>query len=204
MGLPYSYSSFFETDFSPQNFFIKLKNFQKSQKFYDLSFADNKMSFDYNSGLFGLKTNVSIDFKTDNSGFYYEFSLISLIKIIIVLIIVFAFVLKGIRSLIIIPSVTIFVMYLISVFHIKNHLVDVFEEITKERLKPETLSEEQKRWMDNPDLCPACGTELIVYDKFCPECGLSLSAHRKSAKDPSSRTGFEDYRIIYEYYQPKK
>lgn len=204
MGLPYSYKSFFETDISPRNFSIKLEKNHNSKKIKKISESGNLISFDFDTGFFGISTNIDIEFKTDNSGFYYDFSLINLIKIIIILIIIFAFVLKGVKNLLIIPSISIIALYSVVIFHIKNLLEDIFEEVTKDKLIPETMSEEQKSWLQNPNVCPGCGSDIIEYDHFCPECGLSLSRHRKTKTDPSSRSGFEEYRISYKFYEPKK
>ena len=204
VGLPYSYKTFFETDISIQNFCIKLEKFENIKKSSDFIGHDNKLSFDFETGLFSIKSRVFLNFKTDNTGFYYDFSLINLIKIIIILIVVFAFTLGGIKNLLIFPSISILVLYSVAIFHIKNHLEDIFEEITKDKLQPEMMSEEQKAWMKNPNLCPACGSDIIEYDSFCFECGLNLSRHRKQKADPSSRTDFENYRITYKYYEQKR
>jgi rubredoxin len=204
MGLPYSYKSFFKTDISPRNFSIKLEKNHYSGKIKKISESGNQFSFDFDTGFFGISTKIDIEFKTDNSGFYYDFSLINLIKIIIILIIIFAFVLKGVKNLLIIPSISIIAIYSVVIFHIKNLLEDIFEEITKDKLIPETMSEEQKSWQQNPDVCPGCGYSIIEYNHFCPECGLSLSRHRKTKPDPSSRSGFEEYHISYKFYEPKE
>lgn len=203
MGLPYSYKTFFETDVSIQNFSIKLKKFQNKKKINNFSVSNSEILFDLNTNFFGINSSVSINFETDNSGFYYDFSLMNLIKIIIILIIIFAFTLEGVKNLLIFPSISIFILYSIAIYHIKNYLQDIFDEITKEKLTPEMMSEEQKSWLLNPDVCPACGSDIIEYDRLCPECGLNLSKHRRHKTDPSSRTGFNDYRITYKYYEPK-
>ena len=203
MGLPYSYKSFFETDIPIQNFSIKLKKFQDIKKINNFSVSDNNLLFDLNTNFFGINSNVSVNFKTDKSGFYYDFSLMNLLKIVIIMIIIFAFTLTGIKNLLIFPSITIFIFYSIAIFHIKNHLEDIFNELTKENLLPERMSEEQKSWLENPNVCPACGSDILEYDKICVECGLNLSKHRKIKQDPSSRTGFENYRITYKFYEPK-
>lgn len=36
------------------------------------------------------------------------------------------------------------------------------------------LSRQQKEWLQNPDKCPACGYDISIYDKDCPDCGLKL------------------------------
>lgn len=36
------------------------------------------------------------------------------------------------------------------------------------------LTQEQSDWIANPNVCPACGTEINEYTSNCPECGLFI------------------------------
>ncbi len=197
MSFPYTYKSICETDLSPKKIFIKLEKNFESKKLRNLIFFQNKINFDIETGLFGLKTNVSLEFKLEKTGFYYEFSLLNLIKAIIVLIIISAFIFKSITNLLIYPTIGVSLLYSIVIFHIKTKLEDLFSEFYENYSKAEILSENQKKWMQNPDVCPGCGEKLIPEDAFCPECGLNLSKHRKAKPDKSSRNAYFDFRIEY-------
>ncbi len=203
MGLPYSYRGFYETDISFSNFVIKLDNFQKTQKNKVFFRYDNHLSLDFKPDLFGVSVTVNIDFASDKTGFFYDFSLIFLIKFLIILIIIFAFAITGIKNLIIFSGVSILVSYFIFIYHINSKLRDFFSEIIDELERPEILSDEQKKWIENQQLCPACGCKIIVYDKFCPDCGLNLKKHRNIKPDPTSRTGYKNYRIVYKNNRTK-
>ncbi len=197
MGLPYSYRGFYESDINFENFVIKLDNFKRTQKYKYFSNYDRHLLLDFDTDLFGLKINVDIDFQKNNTGFFYEFSLIILIKFLIILIIILAFAISGIVNLLTFSGIAIFVSYFIFIFHINSKLRDFFSEIIDDLERPEVLSDEQRQWIENQELCPGCGSKIIVYDKFCPECGLNLKKHRNVKPDPTSRTGYKNYRIIY-------
>ncbi len=203
MGLPYSYRSFYQTEVSPHFFYAKLTEKSSKYQLKNINFDKNEIKFSFSPNFFGIKNQVLIEFKTDFSGFYYEFPLENLIKISLILIIVFAFILHGIKKLLIFPSVSIFVLYSAVIIQTKSYLETLFDVITEQKEVSEELSEEQKKWLRDKNLCPACGAQLTEYDSFCPECRLNLKNYRKAKKQQVSRTGFEDFRIIYSYKEAK-
>ncbi len=201
MGLPYSYKKYYDFEVKPEKFFIKLKKQINTEK---ISFKDNKINFYIKSSFFNIKTKVEITFNKDYSGFYYEFSVQNLIKVALIVIIVFAFIISGIKNLLIFSSISILGIYFIVIMHLINILETMFDKIIKKKLLPEEINQEQKKWLQDPNICPACGAKLTEYDQICPECKLNLSHRRKTKKQPASRTGYFDYRIHYNYYESTK
>jgi predicted RNA-binding Zn-ribbon protein involved in translation (DUF1610 family) len=199
MALPYSYTSFYDTDLSSSDFFIKLKKISKVASIEDIFLDKNVISFNINSFLCCSGKEIVLKFRSDNSGFFYEFSLESLIKVSIFVILILAFIVRGFENLLIYFSVVVVLLYVVGIYHFKSVLENIFDKIALSKEQPEELSEEQQKWLKNPDVCPACGTELTAYDAVCPECGLNLKTYRKSKKQPVSRTGFETYRIFYRF-----
>ncbi len=204
MSLPYTYKSFYETDISVQKFFIKLKKLKESEHIDDIFFDKSVFKLDFKPQLFGLKNTVVIKFKKDSSGFDYEFSLENIVKVSIIIISISAFLYKDLINLIIFITIVIFSLYFIVIFHTKNFLENIFNKITKDVFIPEKMGKEQLSWQNNPDKCPGCGADLTIYDSFCPECGLNLKNRRKTKKQPVSRTGFPDYKILYKFYKDKE
>jgi rubredoxin len=199
MGLPYSYRQFYETEISPKKFFSKLTEKKEKYQLQNLNIDKNEIKFSFSPNFFGIKNTVLLDFKTDFTGFYYEFQLENLIRISLVFVIIFAFTLRGFVNLLIYPSLAIFLLYAVVVFQTKSFLETIFDDITMLGTKEEELTPEQEEWLKNSNLCPACGTELTEFDEFCPECKLNLKRYRKAKKQPVSRTGFDDFRIYYKY-----
>ena len=63
------------------------------------------------------------------------------------------------------------------------------------------LSPEQQKWIQNPNLCSACGTELQKYDYACTECGLFI----KNANNHRPHTSTEDIKTVrYIYKEDEK
>jgi len=201
MGLPYSYKTFFETDISARNFFINLKKIKEIEAIDNIKFDKLHLEFDFKPRLFDTKNSLKLDFKNDFSGFYYQFSLNSLIKISIIIISISAFLFRDLINLFIFNSIFIVVIYSFVIIHSKNFLEDIFNSIIKDSVVAEEMSQEQLSWLKDENKCPACGYDLTIYDALCPECKLNVSKRRKIKKQPVSRTGFEDYRISYKYYE---
>jgi len=200
MSLPYSYKTIYETDITPEKFFLKLK---KNSDVRNLSIDDKYAEFGISSFFGGINTKVLLEFKRDNSGFTYEFFVDWLLKASIVLIIALAFLTSGFKDLLLYSSIIIISLYLIFVFHLKYLLENIFDQIIESKILPEEISSEQQKWIDNPDICPACGAELTEFDQFCPECKLNLTKRRSAKKQPVSRTGYFGYRINYQYNKSK-
>jgi hypothetical protein len=64
------------------------------------------------------------------------------------------------------------------------------------------FSEEQLKWLKDPEKCPACGEEINEYDLNCPECGLKLRGNAKL--NPMNVTGYKTKRFKYFYRERKK
>ncbi len=61
----------------------------------------------------------------------------------------------------------------------------------------EQLSPEQKKWVANPQLCPACGTGISDLDLNCPECGLRVK--RSHFARPIDLSRYNNASITFEY-----
>lgn len=201
MSLPYSYKNFYETDKQVAEVYVML---QKCSKVKNISVNENIIEFVFSTNFFGIKNTVTLDFRNSDDGFHYEFQLQVLIKFAIIFIILLAFLISEIKQLLIFSSISIFVIYLISIFQINSTLEKIFDRIIKEKISPEEISEEQQNWIKDTSKCPACGHSLTEFDEICPECRINLTYCRRTKKQPASRTGYFDYRITYSYYNSSK
>lgn len=49
------------------------------------------------------------------------------------------------------------------------------ETIMQDFSNAEKYTEEQERWMSDPNICPACGYNGVLHKRHCPDCGLNLT-----------------------------
>lgn len=85
------------------------------------------------------------------------------------------------NSMLVIVSVALLLLALVSLpiwfaqyrFHarIAESIAVVVEDTRKEEVP---ISEEQRRWIADPNYCPACGTRVHEGMSVCPSCDLSL------------------------------
>ncbi len=197
MGLPYTYKSLYYTDTDLRTLFNKIKQSSRQDKVSDLNLFYNSINFFYNTFFFLGKESVEIT--SDERGLFFEVKLEKLLRVAILTIVILAFFVKSIWSLIILSGLLILIMYVLVIVDVHNSIVSLLDDLIKGENIPEKLSPEQIQWLKDPDRCPACGEHLSPYDSFCPECGLNLKGRRKPKIQPVSRTGFFYYRIYYKY-----
>jgi len=198
MPLPYTYRAFYQTDFTAKKLFFELRKKFLVKKILDIEYYQNQISFIYNSFFFIGRAKVILDFSSKD-GFHFEVVLENLLKVVVFLIVILAFIASGIWNLIFLSTAIIFIIYLLVIIDVHNTITDFFDKIIVFKETPEQISDEQLKWINQNDLCPACGEQLTEYDSFCPECGLNLRNRRKVKEQKVSRTGFNDFRIFYNY-----
>ena len=203
MSLPYSYKSFYNTETEPDFNLIysKLKKSSEQINIKEIYSKSNKLNFITKNSLLGFKSKVKITKNSsEKKGFEYEFELIGLLKIILVLIVFVAFFSRfSISNFLWYSSAFIVFFYTVNIFYINFYLRKLLQKLISEsdfiiEFK-EKYSEEQKNWLKNPLKCSACGEDITDFDKFCPDCGIKLPGKRK--KPTWNLTKYENYRFKY-------
>ena len=203
MSLPYSYKSFYntksESDFNL--FFSKLNKFSKQINIQDIFRKQNEISFTTKNSLLGYKSKIKITKdNSENKGFEYQFELMGLFKIILVLIILVAFFSRfSISNFLWYSAAFIIVFYVTNILYLNISLKKLFTKLISnesfiDEFKEE-YSDKQKKWLSNPLKCSACGEDITEFDKFCPDCGIKLPGKRK--KPTWNLTKYENYRFKY-------
>lgn len=131
---------------------------------------------------------------------HYEYNLIPVFKITVIMIMFAAFFSKfSFNSLLIFSGVFIVVFFAFNIIHINSVLKHIIlSAFTPERLNyEEILTEEQKEWIKNPRKCPACGEEISEYNYICPECGISIN--KKNMRRNMNVSDFFDVKFKYKY-----
>ncbi|NOZ47791.1 MAG: hypothetical protein GXO79_13570 [Chlorobi bacterium] len=142
--------------------------------------------------------------KNKNLTVWYEYSLIPVFKITVIMILFAAFFSKfSVNSLLIFSGAFIVIFFAFNILHInsvlKNQLIDIF--LPESKNMEEKLTDEQREWISNPMKCPACGEEISDYNFICPECGISINKKNKHKK--TNLSGFYQTKFKYKY-KPSK
>lgn len=93
--------------------------------------------------------------------------------------------------------------YLGNVLFIRMYLFERFDTAFNQLVeKTEELAKQQKKWMQNSEVCPACGELLTQYDKVCPDCGIVLG-YQVPTK-PFDVSKYAEKSILYHFKPLKK
>ena len=126
---------------------------------------------------FSYTAKLKIEVNDNNISVNYSFSLIELFKVLIVLVIFAAFFsnYRADEYLIVIALFSI-VFFVINLFLIKSNLQNLITEAIEfsTQNKKTDFTQEQQNWLLDKDKCPACGYEITIYDKICPDCGIKI------------------------------
>ncbi len=179
----------------------------KSKDIERLEFTNGTIRFDSRNSL--IPFNYSVEIELQEKETYevkYEFHLIELIKVTILLLIVAAFLSTF--------SVTAY-LWFAAIFGVLFFGFNILfintqtRRIIKKSLIPFDPSLDQSRELynkttfpDNINTCPACEARVSIYDHYCPECGLKLPGKR--AKPPSDTTSSTNQSINYQYKKTEK
>ncbi len=212
MALPYTYKSKIEIPeseaFEPEEVLYKLESqLIIRQLVSDFNLEDEKISFNYKA-LFNIKYPVEITLKKEAGiWIYYEAKLMKLIQLSLGLIIFVAFFSSfEINGFLWFSAIFTLIFFTTNVLYIENGIqkllksTSLFQSI--DNRPEERFSEEQLKWMNNTNKCPACGEDLQPYDQNCPECGLRLP--RKPIAKPFDVSKYENKQLSYSYKARKK
>ena len=85
--------------------------------------------------------------------------------------------------------------------HLKKLFVNALglQSLFEENLGAENFSEEQTDWLNDPNKCPACGSDIKENDLFCPECGLKLRQNRFTKDLDTTKYQQPAQNIVYHY-----
>ncbi len=212
MSLPYSYKSKIEIPeseaFESEEVLYKLESqLNTMQLVSEFELTDEKILFNYKA-LFNVKYPVEFTpKKEENIWISYEAKLMKLIQLSLVLIIFVAFFSSfEINGFLWFSAIFTLIFFTINVLYIEHGVqkllksTSLFQSIDMQ--SEEKFSEEQLKWMNDTNICPACGENLLPYDQNCPECGLRLP--RKLIAKPFDVSKYENKRLSYSYKTKKK
>jgi len=172
----------------------------------ELKCENLKIEFIYRS-LFNIKYPVELTIAAEEPAvIHYEAKLMKLIQLSIILIVFIAlFSSFGISGFLWFSAIFTFIFFSLNVLFIESGIQNLIKSTNFYKiLNPGTegeFNEEQLKWLNDTNRCPACGEHLLEYDQICPECGLKLP--RKQIAKPFDVSKYEDKRLNYFYKQKK-
>ncbi|MBK8806843.1 MAG: hypothetical protein IPO21_09420 [Bacteroidales bacterium] len=149
-----------------------------------------------------IKHKGVFKFSVVNNSLKAEFflSLESVFKISIFVFLLFAFFSAFSIQAYLIASFTVsVVLFLLVVFYMNNHFYRVFNLFKVGNDTAEILTEMQMKWIQDPNLCSACGAQVSKYHTFCCDCGIKVGEPK-----PFSRFSSTDSSLNKNYMYLKK
>ncbi len=126
--------------------------------------------------LFSFKSFVEIKYE-QKLIVKYRFSLKELIQIVglLVLFVIF-FSQYTLYQYLIVSTVFVVAFFVLNMLIINSDLYKLLKAGAKKIIAEQEsdFSQEQQEWLANEEKCPACGCEVTIYDKNCPDCSVKL------------------------------
>ncbi len=184
----------------------KLSEHLQYQEKLDIQQEGNRIVCHSNKSIlyYNYKSVFTIE-KGENVVVWYEYNLISVFKITVIMILFAAFFSKfSFNSLLIFSGIFIVVFFAFNIIYINSVLKNmILNTFIPDRLNvDEKLTEEQKEWIRNPKKCPACGEEISDYNFICPECGISINKRNRTKN--INLSDFFDVKFKYKYVKKVK
>lgn len=181
-----------------ENIRMNVAHFFKEKTTYNTKQYDNSIEIKNTNPLFFFTYTAKLKLElSEKITVNYSFSLIELFKILIVLIIFAAFFsnYRAEEYLVVIAFFSI-AFFVGNLFLIKSNLQKLIREAIaySTKVKKTDFSKEQENWLLDKDKCPACGYDITIYDKVCPDCGIKI---RNTAPEKPYNTSGDYDRIIY-------
>jgi len=171
MAIPQSYSSFVTydlDDFQP-HFIAKLQSEDR------IHIRDKTLCFENEIFFVKFTTSFSIIITKDIITVSYEIDAVPLIKIISAFL-VFAGLFSSFTAsaFFYYGALASICIYIFGLFFIHSQFFRIIKKYQKNI--EESLTDEQAKWMKDPNRCSACGEELLKYQSKCHSCGLQSRA----------------------------
>jgi hypothetical protein len=146
---------------------------------------DSEIRFDLYSGIFRIRFRsiIRIDIQNDETTIHYTVNLNGLVRLILyVIIICIVLSVKSIELFLItsiVFSVLLYFTNLIEIIYKINRIISPYIKSDKKiELSIDQISKLQEEWMKDKERCPACGSNLSIFDTQCPNCDLKLREYK--------------------------
>lgn len=165
----------------------------------NLLFDENKkFKFEIEKILFQKHRGVGeVRVEDDTLVIISKLSTEAIFKVIIIVFLLFAFFSTfSVKAFLIFASAFSLSYFSLVYFLVRNHFFRILMPFLENDDKKGELSDMQKEWIKNKNLCSACGTELNKYHSVCPECGLHIAKKKVFSRFNTTANSLD---MKYEY-----
>ncbi len=176
--------------------------------FEDFDIQAEKIHFRSNNAFINFHYEVDLFIEKDeNINILYEIHIVQLIKITIALVVFIAFFSSfGFSGFLWFSIIFSAVFYFVNLLFADTHIQKIIKKSpfyqAFDPLEREDFTEEQIRWLQDKNCCPACGAEITDWDLHCPECGLRLKQNNFTV--PLDVSKYKEKRFHYHFKEKKK
>lgn len=183
----------------------KLENIFDNEDALEFSFQDTgEIVFKTKKSLVPFEHEIRLKIEESPTSYIVnsEFFLDKLIQITVVIVVIIAlFSYFNVTTFLIFSGVFAVLFYSINVIYISSILKSKLNTLcpgkNTDYEQDKVLDKNQKEWMKNPGLCPACGMNISSIDLYCPDCGLKVKQNQYSI--PLDTTKYKDRTVVYDY-----
>ena len=169
------------------------------EKEYNIAMVDDTLQVKNLKTSFGLPYSIQYLVKEDGNNISVTYKINSqlFIPVTICLVIVCAFFSKfAFSGFLKFSSIIVLMFHLVYLMQTRSIAVRFLENIDSEDNIGVSF-EDQKRWMNDPDRCPACGNQMNKYQWICDDCGLMVREKKHINRFSSTSTNY-NFKYIYE------
>lgn len=160
----------------PQVFDLLLNYLNENQIVVSNSLQNREISFKLSHiFFFSFLTSLVISKSNNNLVFNFNFQINFLLQALLIFILAAAL-FSTFSVTFFFWFVTIFGFVFIGSIYliIHNSYNTIVNQVLINNPLNDELTKEQRDWIANPNVCPACGTEINEYSSNCSECGLFI------------------------------
>ena len=163
---------------------------------------NNSLQFSTKNSFFNLEYKIQVSIKSinNNHSVNYEIEMEKITRIILFGVIFLAFFsFISVTKFLIFAGLFVILFYSVNLFFINSYVSKIIDvslgNSNYDFEGSETLSDEQVKWQNDPNRCPACGSEITNFDLHCPECGLKVKQNKFSV--PLDISKYKDATVRY-------
>ena len=194
-------------DSTPENLVTRFRESLNTDKYFNIDTHGGTIYYTSRYSIFDIPYKISITFNTGKEfKARYTVQFIELLFITLGVLFVVSFISRfTVSHFLWFAGIFALIFYFINAAYAVSTVTNAIKALAEfkdyEFEHAESFAGQQQEWMQNPNKCPACGTDVSIYHYYCPECGLKLPGKRKP--HPANASKYKFKHIQYHPTSPK-